>query len=81
MGCQELDTQEHILLCEKLYPVVRRDTSKSYDDIFSDNVDKQAAIAQLFLTLLEMREDASASTTGPSCCQRVYSNINHSCND
>ena len=80
-GCKEIDTQEHILQCEKVYPLLTRDTSISYNDIFSDNIDTQAAIVQLFATLLERREDTSASTTGPSCCHRVDSNSSHSCID
>ena len=51
-GCSEIDTQEHILQCDKVYPVNVRDSNISYMDIFSDNIDKQAALAKLFVTLL-----------------------------
>ena len=52
MGCSEIDTQEHILQCDKVYPENVRDSNISYMDIFSDNIDKQAALAKLFVTLL-----------------------------
>ena len=64
----EEDTQEHILKCEVIYPTNTRNSSIEYGDIFSEDVDRQAAITQLYATLIERREDASASTTGPSSC-------------
>ena len=67
--------------CDQVYPVNLRDSNISYMDIFSDNIDKHAAVAKLFVTLLERREDTSASTTGASCCHIVDSNSSHSCFD
>ena len=64
----EEDTQEHILQREVIYPTNTRNGSIEYSDIFSQDVDRQAAITQLYATLIERREDASASTTGPSSC-------------
>ena len=77
----EHDTQEHILLYDKLYPLHTRDTNINYNNMFSDNIDKQAAVVQLFATLLERTEDTSASTTGLSCFHEVDSNSSHSCID
>ena len=66
LGCPEVDSQEHCLLCEKLYPKDTRDVSIVYNNIFSDDTTKQAEVVKLFATLLERREDASSSSTGPS---------------
>ena len=64
----EEDTQEHMLSCEVMYPSSIRNNSIIYNDIFSEDVSRQAAVVQLYATLIERREDASASTTGPSLC-------------
>ena len=66
MGCAELDTPEHCLKCDKIYPKESRDLNIQYEDIFSDSVYRQADVTKLFATLLEKREDASATDTGPS---------------
>ena len=66
MGCKEIDTPEHCLKCDPIYPNESRDPNIQYEDIFSDSVDKQADVTKLFATLLERREDASALETGPS---------------
>ena len=60
------DTQEHMLSCEVMYPSSIRNNSIIYNDIFSEDVSRQAAVVQLYATLIERREDVSASTTGPS---------------
>ena len=59
MGCSEADTQEHALICDTLHPVNSRDTKIAYEDIFSADITRQAAVTKLFSTLLERREDAS----------------------
>ena len=64
---KEEDSQEHWLECEVIYPPSIRNNNIEYD-IFNDNVSKQAAVTQLFSSLIERREDASASITGPSSC-------------
>ena len=68
MGCPEADYQEHAMHCEPIYPYISRDTNILYNDIFSDDIMKQAAVTKLYSTLLERREDASALTIGPSNC-------------
>ena len=65
---KEVDSQEHCLKCEVTYPPSIRNNEIEYSDIFSNDVSKQAAVTQLFSSLIERREDASASTTGPSSC-------------
>ena len=65
---KEDDSQEHCLKCEDTYPEGTRDETISYSDIYSEDVHKQTAVTKLFATLLQRREDASVSTTGPSCC-------------
>ena len=62
------DTQEHVLECEDTYKTGITDNNIVYNDIFSDNIEKQAAVTKLYSTLLQRREDASAFTTGPSSC-------------
>ena len=76
LGCPDIDSQEHILLCEKVYPVETRTSSIEYNDIFSDDLAKQADAAHLFATLLERREEASSLTTGPGCSPPEGSNSN-----
>ena len=78
-GCEELDTQEHCLLCEKAYPNSLRNPDIVYDDIFSDDSAKQLAAVKLIATLLERREDTSSLNTGPSCCPEGDSNSSHAC--
>ena len=68
MGCYEMDTQEHCLLCEKLYPKDTRNPTIVYGDIFINDFTKQKAVVQLFADLPERREDTSSSNIGPSCC-------------
>ena len=69
VGCNELDTQEHCLSCSKLWFDENTQTNTmKYEDIFSEDLLKQVAITQLYASLLERREDASAVTTGPKCC-------------
>ena len=65
---KEEDTQDHCLKCEITYPLDTRDSDIMYSDIYSEDILKQAAVTKLFSTLLQRREDASASTTGPSSC-------------
>ena len=68
MGCQIPDSQEHCLDCEKLNCNDTLNRSIKYEDIFSSDIMKQAAVTKLFASLLERREDASASPAGPSLC-------------
>ena len=68
LGCDELDTPEHCLVCRKLTHGESHLENTSYNDIFSQSVVRQAAVVQLIVSLLERREDASASETGPSNC-------------
>ena len=65
---KEEDSQEHCLKCDTIYPPSMRKSDIQYSDIFHYDVTKQAAVAQLFASLIERREDASASLTGPSSC-------------
>ena len=67
-GCEELDQQEHLLECDKNYPLESRTQDISYSDIFSYDITKQLAATKLFSSLLERREVASADSTGPQCC-------------
>ena len=65
---KEEDSQEHGLQCDIIYPPSIRNNYIEYSDIFSEDVTKQAVCTVFFATLKERREDASASTTGPSSC-------------
>ena len=68
-GCDEIDTQEHCLRCPKTFSSINSHNYHiEYHDIFSEDLLKQVAVTKLFASLLEKREDASASTTGPMCC-------------
>ena len=78
-GCEELDTQEHCILCEKAYPNSLRNPDIVYNDIFSDDSAKQSAVVKLFSNLLERREETSFLNTGPSCCPEGDSNSSHAC--
>ena len=69
VGCNDSDTQEHCLQCAKLWsPSNTVNNHIQYHDIFSEDLTKQVAVTKLFVSLLEKREDASAHTTGPTCC-------------
>ena len=59
-GCTELDTPEHCLQCEKLFNNTQCSDTQ-YDDIFSSDISKQVAVTKIFASLLERREDSSAS--------------------
>ena len=74
---KEVDSQEHCLKCEVTYPPSIRNNEIEYSDIFSNDVSKQAAVTQLFSSLIERREDASASTTGPSSCPGSPGQLQH----
>ena len=47
MGCNEPDTPEHCIVCNKLDEEETNPRHIKYDDIFSENVYKQAAVVQL----------------------------------
>ena len=49
------DTQEHCLECPKLKNVKPTETHITYDQIYSHSESEQQAIASLFLTILETR--------------------------
>ena len=66
MGCITEDTPEHIQVCEHLNSEETKNSDIQYEHIFSDNVEEQAAVTKVFVTLLERREDASILKTGPS---------------
>ena len=61
MNCGDMDTQEHILRCQKLNSQMSQDKTIEYSDLFSSNITQQTAITKLFSSLLERREDACAS--------------------
>ena len=67
-GCQEKDTQEHCIECDKIVSSDQKRDTISYNDIFSCDITKQLGITKLFASLLEGREVASAKSTGPQCC-------------
>ena len=73
-GCNEPDTLEHCMVCNKLYQEETCPTNMKQEDIFSENVYKQAAVIKLKVSLLERRDDASSSTTGPGCSPAEDSN-------
>ena len=77
LGCPDLDSQEHCLLCDKL--TTSRDSSIVYESIFSEDTTKQSEAVKLFATLLERREEASSLITGPSCCPLWDINSSHAC--
>ena len=63
---KEEDSQEHCIKCEVINLKNTRNNQIEYSDIFEDDVLKQSAVTRLFASLIERREDASASDTGPS---------------
>ena len=68
MGCLELDTPEHCIVCVKVTALEAQDKVIHYNDLFSDSILKQATITKLFSSLLERREDANSKDVGPSNC-------------
>ena len=77
---KENNSQEHCLKCEITYPISTRNIEIQYSDIFSGDLTKQAAIAELFATVKGRREVASDLSTGPSNCQgfpvQCHSSVN-----
>ena len=71
VGYNEMDTQEHCLQCDKLWSPSNTISNhiQYHHDIFSEDLTKQVAVTKMFASLLEKREDVSACTTGPMCCQ------------
>ena len=67
-GCEEIDSQEHCIECDKLFPPETRTDKTEYSDIFSNDVTKQLTVTKLYSSLLERREVASANSTGLQCC-------------
>ena len=63
--CPEL---EHLIKCEKKYPITTITHHLPYHDIFSSDITKQAAVTKVFASLLEKREVGSANSTSPQCC-------------
>ena len=61
MGCLDMDTQEHILICPKLNSQKSQDITAQYSDLFSSDINQQTVIIKVFTSLLERREDACAS--------------------
>ena len=57
---------KHCMKCEVINPKSTRNNHIEYSDIFNDDVVKQSAVTHLIASLIERREDASASDTGPS---------------
>ena len=60
MGCKEEDTPEHCLDCTQLKLEETNVQDILYEDIFSEDIARQAAAVQLIASLLQRREDASA---------------------
>ena len=79
-GCNQQDTQEHCLNCEKMLGTNPASTDIQYSDIYSSDLNKQVAVTKLFVSLLERREDASAEAAGPRCCP-VFEEENGECSD
>ena len=79
LGCPDTDSQEHILLCDKVYPIKTKKSSIDKSYIFSVDSAKQADAVHLFSNLLERREEASSFTTGPSCCPVGDNNSSNVC--
>ena len=77
VGCKKLDTPEHCINCKIIVKGESYVENIPYEDIFSDNVYKQAAVVKLISSLLERREDTSSSSTGPGCSPPEDSNISH----
>ena len=69
MGCIDEDISEHCLVCNQLRNEETQSLDVTYEDMFSEDIARQAAAVQLIASLLQRREDASASTTGPGCSQ------------
>ena len=78
MGCLELDTSEHWIVCVQLTPIEQQNKDILYEDLFSDSTIKQAAITKLLSSLLERREDACASQAAPSQCPGEGKDSNYS---
>ena len=79
-GCNQQDTQEHCLNCEKMLGRNPASTDIQYSDIYSSDLNKQVAVTKLFVSLLKRREDASAEAAGPRCCP-VFEEENGECSD
>ena len=86
--CQlECDDQQHILQCKVLLKEYKSDdiakTSATYDDIFSDDVQKQKEVTTLFFKLFNIRDkliEAKANQDDPSSTRvelDVSDNLHH----
>ena len=80
MGCIDEDISEHCLVCNQLRNEETQSLDVTYEDIFSEDIARQAAAVQLIASLLQRREDASASTTGPGCSPAEDSNSSQTVN-
>ena len=59
LGCDSLDTQQHLLECPKLTgsDLVAADVKYEYDDLFSNKVEKQLKIAGILNTRMKRRKE------------------------
>ena len=60
----DIDNQEHCLKCPKISSNIDI-VNVQYEDIFSDNIDKQVAVTQAFSKILEEREQLLEFAANP----------------
>ena len=67
-----LDTQSHLLSCDNLHgqDIQIVNTNQSYEDIFSDNVDKQLITTRVLINKLELRKKILSTRSSTLRCPR-----------
>ena len=54
LGCDELDSQEHLIICDKIAVNLKNDNS-NYKDLFSNDIQKLKSIAKKLSSALEAK--------------------------
>ena len=66
LGCDELDTQQHLLQCSRLSDndLVQTNRSYKYNDLFSSQVEDQLAMASILSTKYKKRKSILLQQAG-----------------
>jgi hypothetical protein len=66
LGCEELDTQQHLLQCSRLSEndLVQTNRIYKYDDLFSSQVEDQLAMASILSTKYKKRKSILLQQAG-----------------
>ena len=75
LDCRELDTQEHILWCDKIESenIVSKNNQPDYQDLFEEDCEKQKKIAAILLERFTKRKQNIIDRGEPhAVCSRVH---------